>query len=444
MSRVTIEVRIQERAARARLKHQANPYWRMISEGHHLGYRRGKRIGTWVARYRPAGSEGNGIKQALGVADDTCEANGTTVLNWKQALDKANKWFDLQASGKTADDRDAHGEEAGPPTESSITVADVVDAYISMRDARETAKVGRQARSTASFKLTPHVLSDKICAVKLSELTEGHLREWQRRLSPMAGSSKQRILTELKAALNDAAIEHRRLVPKDLAVTIKFGCRPVFAEASEGEPIARDNQILPDETIRTILDAIEAQEDEDNFVLAVLLAATGARFSQIVRMNVRDLDLERVFVFVPPSRKGRGKKSGALIRIQVGEDVINILRPFVEGREPTEPLLERWHYRQIKATQWERVGRQPWKTPSEMARWWKKAVEIAGVPGVIPYALRHSSIVRALRANIPIRLVAALHDTSVAMIETHYARWITESLDDIAARAIIPLTRRAA
>ncbi|MDQ8756198.1 hypothetical protein RCO27_08125 [Sphingosinicella sp. LHD-64] len=63
---------------------------------------------------------------------------------------------------------------------------------------------------------------------------------------------------------------------------------------------------------------------------------------------------------------------------------------------------------------------------------------------MIPYALRHSSIVRAIRASIPIRLVAALHDTSVAIIEKHYSRWITESLDDIAARAIVPLLAKAA
>ncbi len=50
---------------------------------------------------------------------------------------------------------------------------------------------------------------------------------------------------------------------------------------------------------------------------------------------------------------------------------------------------------------------------------------------VIPYALRHRSIVRSLRANLPIRLVAALHDTSVAMIERHYARYIVDGLEEL-------------
>ena len=58
---------------------------------------------------------------------------------------------------------------------------------------------------------------------------------------------------------------------------------------------------------------------------------------------------------------------------------------------------------------------------------------------VIPYALRHSSIVRGIKANLPIRLVADLHDTSTAMIERHYAKWISTGLEELAARAIVPL-----
>jgi hypothetical protein len=53
--------------------------------------------------------------------------------------------------------------------------------------------------------------------------------------------------------------------------------------------------------------------------------------------------------------------------------------------------------------------------------------------------LRHSSIVRGIRQNLPIRLVAAAHDTSVAMIEKHYAKWITSGLEEMARAAIVPL-----
>ena len=59
-------------------------------------------------------------------------------------------------------------------------------------------------------------------------------------------------------------------------------------------------------------------------------------------------------------------------------------------------------------------------------------------PTVTMYALRHSSIVRMLLRNVPIRLVASLHNTSVAMIEKHYSRYITEhSIDDITRAGLL-------
>jgi hypothetical protein len=34
-----------------------------------------------------------------------------------------------------------------------------------------------------------------------------------------------------------------------------------------------------------------------------------------------------------------------------------------------------------------------------------------------------------------------MHDTSVSMIERHYARYIVDGLEEIAARAVIPIVR---
>ena len=181
-----------------------------------------------------------------------------------------------------------------------------------------------------------------------------------------------------------------------------------------------------------------------------LLAATGARFAQLRRMCVGDVQAEHGGVMVPESFKGK-KQATAYIRVQVGADTLSVLAPAIEGRSQGAPLLERWRYVQVKtaerknATQiWERSERGRWSTPSEMTRLWHQVCEDAEVPAsTIPYALRHSSIVRGLRFGLPIRLVAALHDTSVAMIERHYSRWITEGLDELAARAVVPLVAAA-
>jgi hypothetical protein len=59
------------------------------------------------------------------------------------------------------------------------------------------------------------------------------------------------------------------------------------------------------------------------------------------------------------------------------------------------------------------------------------------------YSLRHSSITRQLRANIPIRIVAVCHDTSVAMIEAHYSKEIASVSDDLTRAALLDLSTPA-
>ncbi|RYG56357.1 MAG: integrase, partial [Alphaproteobacteria bacterium] len=89
---------------------------------------------------------------------------------------------------------------------------------------------------------------------------------------------------------------------------------------------------------------------------------------------------------------------------------------------------------------WVRSERGPWTAPAEIVRAWAAIRKEVGLDtSVVPYALRHSSIVRGIRAGLPLRLVAALHDTSVAMIERHYGLWITDGLEELAARAVVPL-----
>jgi integrase len=63
---------------------------------------------------------------------------------------------------------------------------------------------------------------------------------------------------------------------------------------------------------------------------------------------------------------------------------------------------------------------------------------------VTVYALRHSSIVRMLLKNVPIRVVAALHNTSVPQIERNYSAHIAEHSDDVARAALLPAPPTAA
>jgi integrase len=426
MVRTVAEVRLQDRSARARLPARHHPYWRSISEGRHVGYYRGRRGGSWIARCRPP-EGGEYFSKALGAADDLVDADAVLILNWRQALEAALAWFEQV-------------EKPEFKLASNLTIMTAVDEYVAMRDARDSARTGRPVRSDGHSRLTRYVLADRRLAdIRLHDLCEIDLKAWQKRLKGLKVLSRQRLANDLKAALNLCFQNHRRALPADFPITVKIGLKSDESYWEHGESVARENQILDDGQVRKIIRlAQEHDEDGDFALLVILLAATGARFSQLRRMTVADVQSDHSRLLIPTSFKGKGR-SPALIKVCVGADVVQVLRSTIVGRNRNELLLQRWRYRQVGVGKWEKARRGPWNTASEMTRAWNRVVEAAGLAGTIPYALRHSSIVRGIRANLPIRLVAALHDTSVTMIERHYSRWITEGLEELAARAVVPL-----
>lgn len=120
------------------------------------------------------------------------------------------------------------------------------------------------------------------------------------------------------------------------------------------------------------------------------------------------------------------------------------LSPVINDRKGSDSLLLQPRWKQVGPTEWEKVGRGPWRNASELTRPWAAIVAEAEVAArTVPYALRHSSIVRGLKAGLPVRLVAALHDTSTPMIERHYSAFIVDALEELSARAVIPLTGEA-
>lgn len=437
MAKTLKEAPITTRNARAKLA--AGLHWRGIDPEVHLGYRKGKRGGVWLVRWR----NGAGYKQApIGTADDELD-EGT--LDYNAAIRTAREVVEKARA-------EAKAEAGGP----APTVRLVVEAYVKDRDARESKSKGRAVRSDAGQRLSRYVLGQEargrqlaspaapIADIPLHALQESDLTEWRDGLPDIKGTTKQRLINVFKAALNEGYAKHRSRLDPGLPDIIRHGLKTERVDADEAVPVARDNQILTDAQISRLLTAARQVDEEqgfggDLFRLVVVLAATGARFSQVARMRVADAQRAQGRLMVPVSRKGKGGKSGHT-PVPVGVDVLDALLPAMTGRENDEPLLARWRSKQVAGSiRWEPTDRGAWQSASELARPWQDIRDRAELPSVIPYALRHSSIVRGIRANLPIRLVAALHDTSVPMIERHYGRWIADGLEELAARAVVPL-----
>ena len=393
-------------AKRARLAPSKNPYWTPVGgsrSGEWLGYRRALTgPGTWVAKVIV---DSRKVEARLAQADDAGHAKD--ALDYPAAAAAALAWAKARRAAIVAE---AKGAAAGADAEP--TVRAVVESYITAREKRSPSR-GQDAR----WRMTKHVLTDdKLAPLPVPQATAAALAAWRSRLpKDMRPATINRLLNDVRAAL--ARAYPGGVLPGDLRAALK----------GEGDATeAREVKTLPAAAISKLIDAA-AQVDPNFGRLVLMLAATGARFSQVARITVADVQTVAERIMVPSSAKGRATKVRKPTAVPVGADVLARLKPALDGRAGTELLLT------------QKDG-QAWMVAPQMARPWRKALAGAGLPvGTVPYDLRHSSIVRALAQGVPIRFVAMTHDTSVAMIEAHYSRFITSEVEAAARGAIVPL-----
>lgn len=86
--------KLDSRAARAQLSPSQKPYYRVVDDGLHLGYRKGERTtdrtrsaGKWVLRRCVGGKKY--VVETIAAADDFSDANGGDVLSFFQAQQRA-------------------------------------------------------------------------------------------------------------------------------------------------------------------------------------------------------------------------------------------------------------------------------------------------------------------------------------------------------------------
>src|SRR5262249_36132334 len=135
---------------------------------------------------------------------------------------------------------------------------------------------------------------------------------------------------------------------------------------------------------------------------------------------------------MPKSAKGGSKNRVARqherVKVPINSALAARLKQAARGRRSDAPLLLQGDGR-------------PWsKSPSNDYR--EDIAVVVRAIGRDPaevtlYALRHSSIVRQLLRGVPVRLVAANHDTSVAQIERTYSKHITDHSDEISRAALL-------
>src|ERR1700739_1067704 len=77
---------------REKLTLRKEPYWVSLSEGCSFGYRKRSRNGIWVVRRHHRNAHPPFRQIRLGLADDSADADGVRVLNYRHALNMAKRW----------------------------------------------------------------------------------------------------------------------------------------------------------------------------------------------------------------------------------------------------------------------------------------------------------------------------------------------------------------
>jgi integrase len=360
-----------------------------------LGYRRNQTAGTWVLRV--ADGKGGNWTKAIGNADDFEEADGNNTLDFWQAQDRARV---IARVG-----RDGEGDDGKP-----VTVNRALDRY--------EADLKTRGGDAANVARVRGHLSETLASKRVALLTARDLRSWRDGLAKhLAPATVNRTAGALKAALNLVADHDERIVsrrPWDMGLA-------TIPDAEESR-----NVILPEATIHSIIS--EAYEESEQFGLLVEVAAvTGARVSQLARLEVQDVQCDRADprVMMPSSRKGRGQKKITRRPVPIPNALAARLRSVTADKSASAPLLLK-----PSGALWKR---------SDHSRLFRRSAIRAGLDPseVTIYSLRHSAVVRQILAGVPIRVVAVNHDTSVAMLERTYSRHIGDHSDVLARRALL-------
>jgi site-specific recombinase XerD len=387
---------LETRTGRLKLPVAKKPTWVRIGLGIGIGYRRNQGPGTWSGR--TADGKGGYATFSIAVADDFDTANGGTVMDFWQAQDR------IRAIGLSARQGDA-GKLA--------KVGEAVDAY-----EEELKRRGGDVYN--AWRIRAH-LPASLAAKTVATLVARDFKAWRDALTKarLTPDTVNRTNTCLKACLNLAADDDERIANRRSWEKALAGIR----DAGQSR-----NVILTDTEVAGVVTA--AYEISPEFGLLVEVAATtGARVSRLANLTVMDLQDDRAAprLTMPTSRKGRGRK--------------------VERRPvPITPSLAA----KLRAASGDRRAGAPLLVKQNGDRWrhanhghpFQQAAAAAGLdPSVVTLgALRHSSIVRELLANVPIRIVATKHDTSTAMVEKTYSKYIGDFADALSRKALLDLS----
>ena len=316
----------ESREARSKLKVSGKPYWKAIGRALHLGYRKGKRDGSWVKRVY-VGNQ-NYKTETFARADDYADADGFDVLDFWQAQEAVRV------------DRPTGSALRRKP--GAFTVADAVAEYLaSLR--------GKPSQRNAENSLNAHVLP-LLGEHAVTGLRDDDYRDWLHKVaeSPARRRSAKGAVLYRDDDLNDPETVRKRQATASnvwgqfrAALNLAHDRRKVPPTAKEeweriegfkGVNVPRQRFLTVPE-VRRLLNATEA----DFRVLVRAALETGARYSELSRLDVLDYNTDTGMLHVRKSKVGKDR------HIRLTEAGRAFFQQLAVGRPGSAPLLgRRW------------------------------------------------------------------------------------------------------
>ena len=414
MPRKARDERLDTRAARLRLPVRREPYFRTIQEGRAIGYRRlaGGKAGTWIARHFDRDRDPTRLYKSLGSADDMLEADGVDTLTFAQAQTAAAAWF--SELGRQ------HGRVAAPLTVEAA-MADYVADY--------AARGGKDPKGLKTA-IDAHILP-RLGGKLVKDLTTGTIRAWFRALatSPARVRSKEgKVATRALDATDADATRARRATANRVLTVIKAALNLAYREGKvasddawrrvqpfKGADAPRIRYLTDAEAVRLVN---AADPSFRPMITAALL--TGARYGELVRFRVSDLDPKAGTLHVRVSKSGKPRS------IMLTTEGVDFFRQHCAGKKGSALILTK-------------PDGEAWGK-SDQIRPIRAACEAAQIaPAISFHILRHTHASRLIMSGVRLGVVAAQLGNGEAICAKHYAHLAPGYVADSIRAAFGPL-----
>lgn len=399
MAQTTRSGNLEKRSNRLKLDKGVR-HFVTIGEGLALAYRRtASGYGTWQARYW----DGNHYHyENLGTADDYQDAEGVKILTYWQAHDKARRWAE-------------QSKEAGGVVLKPITVAECATRYL------DWFREHRKSPMETAHAINTHIVP-KLGNRLVGELRAPDIRNWLNKLA----STPARIRTGKtgKAQRHKAApkTEDQKRARRATANRVLSSLKAMLNMAFRDGLVANDvewRKVAPFEKveearIRFLTDAEAVRlvnacpDDLRALVRAALL--TGARFGELVTLQVKDVNIDTAQVYISPSKSGRSR------HIPLNDEGLGLLRVAVTGKVGEELVFPK-----ASGEQW---GKNHHVRPLKLA-----CVAARIVPALAFHELRHTYASHLAQAGVDLLTISKLIGHADTRITSkHYAHLADKTL----------------